>query len=37
MLTNKCRNKLEHENEAEGMDLEPRFRAKAYFYIRWSK
>ncbi len=33
ILTNKCGNKLYHENEAPGDDLEPRFRVNAYFHI----
>ena len=37
ILTNKCGNKLQHENEAPALQLEPRFRVKAYFHIHWSK
>ena len=37
ILTNKCGNKLSHENEAPGAAREPRYRVKAYFHIYWSK
>jgi hypothetical protein len=37
ILTNKCGNKLQHENEAEGpggaMAHQARFRVHAYFHI----
>jgi hypothetical protein len=35
--TNKCGNKLYHENDAPGAAREPRFRVKAYLHIYWSK